>query len=214
MTDRTTDVHAAREALAIAMSIVENRAMAHIGLGDSRPEAGPQTLRDAEAILAWLERDGWTLIRAEERERGGRGAADTGHGSDVAAEVGDGTGSRVRGHLRRLCGGHRRRVRPPIGRPMKLLVCTECRDTIALTTHEERRCRCGAVAGQYREDGHHADASGPYLAFGMHSEDILRAVYSVRRGLSPVRDVRAWVIPAETTTIHRYAHLSTDREDL
>lgn len=87
---------------------------------------------------------------------------------------------------------------------MKLLVCRKCKDMLALAIHEERRCQCGAVAGRYREDGVHADASGPYVAFGIHSADISKVLTARRIGMPfELLHVEAWVIPDDAATLHR-----------
>jgi hypothetical protein len=44
---------------------------------------------------------------------------------------------------------------------MKLLLCSGCRDIVALQIDDRRTCRCGSSSGQYREDGWDADVWGP-----------------------------------------------------
>ena len=44
---------------------------------------------------------------------------------------------------------------------MKLLLCSGCRDVVALQMNERLTCRCGSSSGQYREDGWDADVWGP-----------------------------------------------------
>lgn len=81
---------------------------------------------------------------------------------------------------------------------MKLLVCRNCFDTIALTTHRRRSCRCRRTSGRYRADGHTADVRGPCIAIGVHSGDI--AVALRRNGDA---DIRAFVIPDDAPTLIR-----------
>lgn len=45
---------------------------------------------------------------------------------------------------------------------MKLLLCSSCRDVVALQMHTKRTCRCGSSSGQYRADGWDADVWGPH----------------------------------------------------
>ena len=44
---------------------------------------------------------------------------------------------------------------------MKLLLCSGCRDVVALQMDTRRSCRCGSSSCQYREDGWDADVWGP-----------------------------------------------------
>ena len=44
---------------------------------------------------------------------------------------------------------------------MKLLLCSGCRDVVALHIDEKRTCKCGASSGRYREDSWAADVWGP-----------------------------------------------------
>jgi hypothetical protein len=44
---------------------------------------------------------------------------------------------------------------------VKLLLCSGCRDIVALQMDVKRTCRCGSSSGQYREDGWDADVWGP-----------------------------------------------------
>jgi hypothetical protein len=44
---------------------------------------------------------------------------------------------------------------------MKLLLCSGCRDVVALQMDAKRTCRCGSSSGQYRADGWGADVWGP-----------------------------------------------------
>jgi hypothetical protein len=44
---------------------------------------------------------------------------------------------------------------------VKLLLCSGCRDVVALQMDVRRTCRCGSSRGQYREDGWDADVWGP-----------------------------------------------------
>ena len=54
---------------------------------------------------------------------------------------------------------------------MKLLLCSGCRDVVALQMDGRRTCRCGSSSGQYRADGWEADVWGPQaVMLGLRNE--------------------------------------------
>ena len=44
---------------------------------------------------------------------------------------------------------------------MTLLLCSGCRDVVALQMDTKRTCKCGSSSGQYHADGWDADVWGP-----------------------------------------------------
>lgn len=100
---------------------------------------------------------------------------------------------------------------------MKLLLCSNCGDMLALTRGEVRFCKCLATAGQYLADGLNAEVRGPYVAFGMNTGDIGRQARRVLRGDFPTpytaeSAVEAWVMPRNPDHIHE-VEFFTEVED-
>ena len=58
---------------------------------------------------------------------------------------------------------------------MKLLLCPECHDILALT-QISRTCRCGDSRGYYQEDGLVAHAHGKALIMGMENGFLQRVI--------------------------------------
>lgn len=85
---------------------------------------------------------------------------------------------------------------------MKLLVCARCGDVVALTPKRIRRCECGRTEGRYLEDGHHAEASGDFVAIGLNSANLVAAVRMRHTDRWQVRQ-EAWVIPPASATLSR-----------
>ena len=65
---------------------------------------------------------------------------------------------------------------------MKLLICDECHDTIALT-HDNitRICRCGVTAGKYLEDKVTAIVTGAAVIFGIDNNSFSNALATIKR---------------------------------
>lgn len=64
---------------------------------------------------------------------------------------------------------------------MKVLYCAKCRDLFKLTRHELRKCKCGRIAGQYREDGGHAEVSQNAVSIKIPNGSIEKAVRRMKR---------------------------------
>ncbi len=90
---------------------------------------------------------------------------------------------------------------------MKLIVCRNCRETIALT-RKVKRCRCRKTAGKYLEDGIKAQIAGPCTAFGINSRAIALWLRKTERGeypepYDPEGYVEAWAMPEFPENIER-----------
>lgn len=85
-------------------------------------------------------------------------------------------------------------------------MCLECADVVALTRATIRYCNCGLVAGQYLEDGLTAEARGPYVAFGINTNDLAYHARLRKRGKFPrpfsnESSVEAWAMPEHPANI-------------
>lgn len=81
-------------------------------------------------------------------------------------------------------------------RYMKLIFCHKCWDMVKLDQSPcVRTCKCGAVAGRYLEDGHHAVVSPEAVVIGMNNYDLILAVGNKRTGDS--QNVQTWLFPKD-----------------
>jgi hypothetical protein len=88
---------------------------------------------------------------------------------------------------------------------MKLLLCPECHDVIALSQFESRACACGESCGKYQDDGVQADVYGPALVIGLENQMINRVLTLHSHTPDENLTIAAWVMGEKTpnVTYHR-----------
>ena len=91
---------------------------------------------------------------------------------------------------------------------MKLLLCLECGDWVTPRLGRVKFCQCRKTAGQYVDEVN-AEVSGPFVAFGMNSNDIIRHDRNAKRGIFPEPYseegyVEAWAMPKNPGRIKRF----------
>jgi hypothetical protein len=59
---------------------------------------------------------------------------------------------------------------------MKLLLCVICQDVFKLEVGTLRSCKCGAVTGMYKDDGHHSVTNGKGVSLAMDNNYVFSAI--------------------------------------
>ena len=77
---------------------------------------------------------------------------------------------------------------------MKLLLCPNCRDLIALSSEKGQACRCRRVWGRYRTGGHKSVYDGDPVLIGIDSNDLLAAIAFRNEPEALLVPIRAFVM--------------------
>lgn len=87
---------------------------------------------------------------------------------------------------------------------MKLIMCQECHDVVALVSIIQRQCLCGKSTGQYVDDIN-ANVSGPCDVLGFNNRSLANALVNPRQDYGT--PFEAFIIPNSSRTIKRIPQL-------